>query len=108
LLFLTLSQKAITNFTAHGAAPWKSHCRGWWNPYRADLRHTLYSVSKSFTATASARAGEGKLSLDDNVISFFPGEAPAPASPYLAGLKIRHLLSMSVGHASDPTVPSLV
>ena len=25
---------------------------GWWNPYRADLKHTLYSMSKSFTATA--------------------------------------------------------
>src|ERR1700755_1449914 len=25
---------------------------GWWNPYRPDLRHTLYSLSKSFTATA--------------------------------------------------------
>src|ERR1043165_9802841 len=25
---------------------------GWWNPYRSDLKHTLYSLSKSFTATA--------------------------------------------------------
>jgi CubicO group peptidase (beta-lactamase class C family)/predicted glycoside hydrolase/deacetylase ChbG (UPF0249 family) len=77
---------------------------GWWNPYSADLRHTLYSVSKSFTATAVGFAvTEGKLSLDDEVISFFPEEAPVPASPYLAVLKVRHLLSMSVGQAPDPT-----
>ena len=25
---------------------------GWWKPYSADLKHTMYSVSKSFTATA--------------------------------------------------------
>jgi hypothetical protein len=25
---------------------------GWWNPYKHELRHTLYSTSKSFTATA--------------------------------------------------------
>src|SRR5580704_11391208 len=25
---------------------------GWWSPYRADLNHTLYSLSKSFTSTA--------------------------------------------------------
>src|SRR5690348_11329323 len=25
---------------------------GWWKPYRSDLKHTLYSLSKSFTSTA--------------------------------------------------------
>ena len=25
---------------------------GWWDPYRPDLKHTLYSLSKSFTSTA--------------------------------------------------------
>src|SRR4051812_578172 len=46
---------------------------GWWDPYRPDLKHTLYSLSKSFTATAVgfARAA-GKLSLEDKVVSFFP------------------------------------
>src|SRR5258708_37127037 len=77
---------------------------GWWNPYSADLRHTLYSVSKSFTATAVGFAlTEGKLSLDDKGISFFPQEAPVPASPYLPSLKVRHLLSKSVGQATHPT-----
>src|SRR4028119_2109154 len=50
---------------------------GWWNPYRKDLRHSLYSLSKSFTATAVGFArAEGKLSLSDKVVSFFPNEVP--------------------------------
>src|SRR3954447_12409570 len=46
---------------------------GWWDPYRPELRHTMYSCSKSFTATAIGFAiQEKKLSLTDRVVSFFP------------------------------------
>jgi len=78
---------------------------GWWNPYRSDLKHTMYSVSKSFTATAVGFAiSEKKLSLDDKVISFFPkNEMPDTVSPNLASLRVRDLLSMSVGMPTDPT-----
>src|SRR5262245_42798403 len=38
---------------------------GWWAPYAADLRHTLYSLSKSFTSTAVGLAvAEGRLKVD--------------------------------------------
>ena len=51
---------------------------GWWQPYTAQRRHKLYSLSKSFTSTAVGMAiAEGKLSLDDTVVSFFPEHAPA-------------------------------
>lgn len=77
---------------------------GWWNPYRPDLKHTMYSVSKSFTATAVGFAvTEGKLSLDDKVISFFPKDVPDTVSNYLSQLRVRDLLSMSVGQQPDPT-----
>ena len=33
---------------------------GWWNPYRPDLKHTLYSLSKSFTSTAVGFAMQKK------------------------------------------------
>ena len=33
---------------------------GWWNPYRADLKHTLYSCSKSFTANSYWLCRAGK------------------------------------------------
>jgi CubicO group peptidase (beta-lactamase class C family)/predicted glycoside hydrolase/deacetylase ChbG (UPF0249 family) len=79
---------------------------GWWNPYRPDLKHTMYSVSKSFTATAVGFAvAEKKLSVEDKVISFFPDETPPVISSYLAELRVKHLLSMSVGQEPDPTGP---
>ena len=77
---------------------------GWWNPYKPELRHTLYSTSKSFTATAIGLAvSEKKLSVDDNVISFFPDELPDTISPFLAKMKVKDLLSMSAGQEPDPT-----
>lgn len=82
---------------------------GWWNPYRADLKHTMYSCSKSFTATAIGFAvAEKKLSVDDKVISFFPDETPANVSPNLDKLRVKHLLSMSVGQAFDAAGPVVV
>src|SRR4051812_38253817 len=77
---------------------------GWWNPYRADLKHTLYSLSKSFTATAVGFArAEGKLSLDDKVLSFFPLERPDTVSAHLQQLTVKDLLTMSVGQEPDPS-----
>src|SRR5215204_6489939 len=77
---------------------------GWWNPYEVNLKHTLYSLSKSFTATAVGFAkSEGKLSLTDKVLSFFPSEKPDTPSQYLQQLTVKDLLTMSVGQEPDPT-----
>lgn len=76
---------------------------GWWKPYDADHPHELYSLSKSFTSTAIGLAvQEGKLSLDDAVLSFFPDDAPAEVSDNLKAMRIRDLLSMSTGHQTEP------
>ncbi len=75
---------------------------GWWTPYAPQHPHMLFSLSKSFTSSAIGLAvNEGRLSIDDPVISFFPDDLPAEVSPNLAALRVRHLLSMSVGHDSD-------
>ncbi len=75
---------------------------GWWAPYSSEHRQQLYSLSKSFTSTAIGFAvTEGLLSVDDPVIKFFPGDLPVEISENLAALKVRHLLSMSVGHGKD-------
>jgi CubicO group peptidase (beta-lactamase class C family) len=75
---------------------------GWWKPYQRENVHLLYSLSKSFTSTAIGFAvREGLLDLDDSVISFFPEETPAEPSEKLKSMKVRHLLSMSCGHAKD-------
>lgn len=77
---------------------------GWWAPYAPELRHTLYSLSKSFTSTAVGLAvTEGKLRVEDRVLSFFPEEAPATVSENLAALRVRDLLTMSVGNEKEPT-----
>ncbi len=76
---------------------------GWWTPYRASARHSLYSLSKSFTSTAVGLAvAEGKLSVDDPVLSFFPEDAPEDPSNNLKSMRVRDLLRMSTGHQREP------
>jgi hypothetical protein len=41
------------------------------------------------------------LNVDDPIIKFFPELLPDHVNDNLAALKVRHLLSMSVGHAKD-------
>src|SRR4030095_13690371 len=75
---------------------------GWWNPYDANTPHVLYSLSKSFTSTAVGLAiSEGKLSLDDPVLKFFPDEAPAEPSANLKAMRVRDLLRMVAGHQTE-------
>jgi len=77
---------------------------GWWEPYAADLVHTMYSMSKSFTSTAVGFAvAEGKLSVDDKVVSFFPDDLPAKISDNLAAMRVKDLLTMSTGNEKEPT-----
>jgi CubicO group peptidase (beta-lactamase class C family) len=75
---------------------------GWWAPYRAEDVHLLYSLSKSFTSTAVGFAiAEGRFGLDDSVLDFFPEDAPARPSLNLRAMRVRHLLTMSVGQEAD-------
>ncbi|WP_228744996.1 serine hydrolase [Paenibacillus sp. S150] len=75
---------------------------GWWSPYRPELPHSLFSLSKSFTSTAvGLAAAEGLFSLQDKVVGFFPEDAPAEISPKLALMDISHLLMMGSGHTED-------
>ena len=75
---------------------------GWWAPYDAKTPHMFYSLSKSFTSTAVGLAvAEGKLSLDDQVLKFFPEDAPADPSANLRAMRVRDLLRMSAGHQTE-------
>ena len=65
----------------------------------------MFSLTKSFTSTAVGLAvSEGLLSIDDQVIKFFPVEAPAEPSAFLKALRVRDLLSMSTGHHKEPAL----
>ncbi|MEK5254313.1 serine hydrolase [Paenibacillus sp. FSL F4-0125] len=79
---------------------------GWWSPYKPDLPHMLFSLSKSFTSTAIGFAVTEKLiTLDDSVISFFPEDAPDEITSYLSKMSIKHLLMMGTGQVVDTMDP---
>jgi CubicO group peptidase (beta-lactamase class C family) len=60
------------------------------------------ALSKSFTSTAVGLAIEdGKLSLDDRVLKFFPADAPPDLSDNLKALTVRDLLTMSGGQDTE-------
>jgi CubicO group peptidase (beta-lactamase class C family) len=79
---------------------------GWWGPYQREDPHVLFSLSKSFASTGIGLAiAEGKLSLDDTVLSFFPEDAPKEPSDNLKAMRVRDLLAMSTGHHADAIDP---
>ncbi|MGC9944429.1 MAG: serine hydrolase, partial [Verrucomicrobiota bacterium] len=83
---------------------------GWWAPYDAEHQHVLYSLSKSFTSSAVGFAvAEGRLSIDDPVLKFFPDAAPPAPSDNLKQMRVRDLLIMSTGHQDEPpTAPDVI
>ena len=76
----------------------KVAAEAYWKPFDATFRHRMYSTSKSFVAVAiGILAGDGRLSLDDRVVDFFPEhkEKFAPVHPYAAIATVRDLLRMT-------------
>jgi len=83
---------------------------GWWHPYGPDRPHQMFSLSKSFTATAiGLLEAEGRLRLDAPVLAFFPEEDNAVARENMRSMQVRHLLMMGTGHVTDtsPRLPEL-
>jgi CubicO group peptidase (beta-lactamase class C family) len=75
---------------------------GWWAPYSAERPQLLYSLSKSFTATAAAFAqAEGLLGLDDTIVSHFPEFGADITDPRSRSVRVRHVASMASGHTRD-------
>ena len=69
-------------------------------PYRYDLPHQLFSVSKSFTSAAIGMARrEGLLKTTDRLVDFFP-EYAKTAHPLMAKTRLCDLLSMQSGFAA--------
>ncbi|MBE7169251.1 MAG: serine hydrolase [Williamsia sp.] len=114
-----VSSKGIRNFLQAAAASgigWHSFvlvrhghivAEGWWKPFEPQFKHTLYSLSKSFTSTAiGLLVKDGKLRIDQPVISFFPDELPASPGENLKKMKVRSLLTMNTGHGED-TMPKM-
>jgi CubicO group peptidase (beta-lactamase class C family) len=74
----------------------------YWSPQGPDVPHVMHSLSKSFTSTAVGLAvAEGKLSVDDLVLKFFPEDAPPEPPKNLKLMRVRDLLTMSCGHQTE-------
>jgi len=75
---------------------------GWWAPHTPERTRLLYSLSKSFTSTALGLAlEEGRVGLDDPVVSFFPEFDAEITDPRSRSVTLGHLASMASGHNRD-------
>lgn len=80
----------------------------YWKPFDADFKHRMYSTSKSFVSVAvGILIGEGKLSLDDRVVDFFPEYRDESLSPYTAATTVRDLLMMTTPFTDCNYFPSM-
>ena len=78
--------------------------QGWWAPYRPDRVQLLYSLSKSFTATAVGfLVDEGRLRLDDLVFEHLAGQLPpgSVVDDRYGRLTVGQCLTMATGHLTD-------
>ena len=81
----------------------KVACEAYRSPYAAEFKHMMYSVSKSFCATAIGFAiEEGKLSLDTKFLDVFPEARRTPTDEFLEKLNVEDLLSMRSGFSTTP------
>ncbi len=72
----------------------------YYSPYKANTLHRMFSVSKSFTSIAiGLMSEEGKLSLDDPIVIYFPDKVPKNLHPWIAQMTIRDMLKMETCRA---------
>lgn len=98
-----IDQKGIC---MHSFLIWKDEklcAEGYYAPIKRDDLHRMFSVTKSFVSIAiGLLQEEGRLLLDDSIVTFFPEYVPDPSRvhPWLAATTIRDMLSMRSCHAS--------
>ena len=75
---------------------------GYYKPFHKDFQHRMYSISKSFTGlTIGLLEAEGKLSLEDQICSYFRDKCPAEGvHPYIEAMTIKDMLKMTTAHQS--------
>jgi CubicO group peptidase (beta-lactamase class C family) len=75
---------------------------GWWEPYRREDPHLLYSLSKSFTSTAIGLAvAEGLVDLDATVLSYFPEFDARVTGERSRSMRVRDIAAMASGHEAE-------
>lgn len=67
-------------------------------PFKAEYKHTLYSVSKTFVAAAIGIAvDDGIISPEDQLVKFFPQYINDSIDARLRNIKIKDILTMQSG-----------
>ena len=83
--------------------------QGWWAPYTPERVHLVYSLSKSFTASALGLAvAEGLVDLDTPVVAHFPEVDADITDPRSRAITLRHLAAMASGHTGETWEPAVV
>ena len=75
----------------------------YWAPFDKDFCHRMYSSTKSYVGVAiGLLEEEGKLSINDPIIKYFPEKLDTPLPEWLKKQTIRDMLTMSTvgGHKS--------
>ena len=76
----------------------KVFAEGWWSPYGKRIPHELFSMTKTYTATALGIAyTEGLVSLDDRLVDLFPEYSGGNTDERAARIKVRDVLRMASG-----------
>jgi len=67
----------------------------YWKPFDKDFCHRMYSQTKSFVGVAvGLLEEEGKLSINDRIIDYFPEKLPEHIKKYQEDLTIKEMLTM--------------
>lgn len=82
---------------------------GYWAPHAPGTARLVYSLSKSFTGAAlGLQLGEGRLTLDDLVSDHLPELFDDATPDATRRMRIRHIASMSTGHAVETLMAALI
>lgn len=82
----------------------KVFAEGYWKPFGPQQLHRMYSVSKSFVSAAvGLLADQGRISLDDRIVTYFPDLLPEQVNPYLERTTIRDMLRMATPYPNGAT-----
>jgi CubicO group peptidase (beta-lactamase class C family) len=72
----------------------------YYSPFKKDELHRMFSIAKTVVALCiCVLSDEGKLSLDDHIVDYFPEKLPKIVHPYLAQMTIKDMLMMRTCHA---------
>lgn len=93
--FKLLNERGLYMHSVIMAKGDKIFTEAYWKPFNADTLHRMYSTTKSYVGIAiSQLAAEGKISLDDKIIDYFPESQPKTIHKYFKMQTIRNMLMM--------------